>query len=628
MNSRYLKALETKEVHKVAGMRPRPDKFGPLAGRVSLQGEKPGTFEDYYIGPTHVNLEGLYVVSWAAPAAAVFFGSSQEWDSQKIRVRRRFVKRIERLTNYSDEWVVPKEKEAFPSPKPTQTQALPTPARPSGPSARSWLAKAQAKQKVELASPPAEAPTPVPDSTSHLSEDVSTVDDLLRVTLSAPRSLGLESVLSTLQAEQYSLVTFAPDKSLVIQGHAGTGKTIIATHRAAWLVDAQRTGVAHQRVLLLGPTPAWEDHVSTAVTELSGRTQNVMVGSALGLMLDLLDIKSEKTTTTRSTETKPVPAGADIAVAAFADDWKREAQHRDSLDRFYADFVGANTTISAKLRKPVDAWRRALPRDLAEAILDPSLWPLLAFMKICLVPAAKFEHVIVDEAQDLTAFEWRVLEALNAGTWTLVGDMQQRHSQRTFKRWKDISNWLTGSTWDERTINDGYRTTQAITEFAASLLPLITRHRRQSPLGRGKAPSVINAQIRRRSMESLALEECQRLASEYPVGSIAVISPLVGQVAREARKSGWQGEGRWTQVDKQGKKYQFLTPEDARGLEFDAVIVVEPAVFRADTGTNGRLYTSLTRANHELVVIHDKPLPAALARAATRLVSTNAFSAP
>ena len=67
------------------------------------------------------------------------------------------------------------------------------------------------------------------------------------------------------------------------------------------------------------------------------------------------------------------------------------------------------------------------------------------------------------------------------------------------------------------------------------------------------------------------------------------------------------------------RRFQLLAPEEARGLEFDAVVVVEPAAFRASSGTNGRLYTSLTRANLELVVVHDKPLPAALARAAKKL---------
>jgi hypothetical protein len=50
----------------------------------------------------------------------------------------------------------------------------------------------------------------------------------------------------------------------------------------------------------------------------------------------------------------------------------------------------------------------------------------------------------------------------------------------------------------------------------------------------------------------------------------------------------------------------------ARGLEFDGVVVVEPGDFPENLGKQGRLYTSLTRANKELTVLHSNPLPKAL----------------
>ena len=52
-----------------------------------------------------------------------------------------------------------------------------------------------------------------------------------------------------------------------------------------------------------------------------------------------------------------------------------------------------------------------------------------------------------------------------------------------------------------------------------------------------------------------------------------------------------------------------LHPDMARGLEFDGVVVVEPADFPAIIGRHGVLYTSLTRATKELVVVHTKALP-------------------
>ena len=57
-----------------------------------------------------------------------------------------------------------------------------------------------------------------------------------------------------------------------------------------------------------------------------------------------------------------------------------------------------------------------------------------------------------------------------------------------------------------------------------------------------------------------------------------------------------------------------LRPPEAKGLEFDAVVVVEPAAFLVEGAVGGRLlYIALTRAVQELSIIHSAPLPAALA---------------
>ena len=63
-----------------------------------------------------------------------------------------------------------------------------------------------------------------------------------------------------------------------------------------------------------------------------------------------------------------------------------------------------------------------------------------------------------------------------------------------------------------------------------------------------------------------------------------------------------------------GEWVTVIDPDEARGLEFDAVIVVEPADFPQNYGRQGPLYTALTRPNRELAIVHAKPLPDALRR--------------
>jgi superfamily I DNA/RNA helicase len=63
----------------------------------------------------------------------------------------------------------------------------------------------------------------------------------------------------------------------------------------------------------------------------------------------------------------------------------------------------------------------------------------------------------------------------------------------------------------------------------------------------------------------------------------------------------------------------MLAPPDAKGLEFDAVVVVEPDAIAAGTSRGLRLlYVALTRAVQELVIVHARPLPPALVRESAR----------
>lgn len=654
MNKRYLRILDEKIERETTPYRQSAVEYSSLKGRVSLEAIDSSIVNEFYVGPTHIDVDGLYVISWAAPAAEAFYKGLKSWDNQKIRVRRRLINKQHQIVNFADEWVAHPTGEAFPATHAEKPIAKPT--RQSASPSPSWLTKAKASQEstkttqslpktpehlpsssaqpAEPAQPPAsikptgtESPF-MPASPLHppkyvpqpISEVGPTIGEILKEALSAPRSMTMESVLDTLQPEQYELVTNLPNKSLVIQGHAGTGKTIVATHRAAWLVNEARAGKPLKRVLLFGPTIAWEGYVKSAVRELAGNTDTIVVGSSRSLILNLLGINGAFADTSRWSEPKPPPAGADDLVIDFAASWEGNSRAGDALGSFYSEFASDGAKFEMKLSKSLDGWRHNLP-PFSEAIQDLQLWPLLAYMHVSIANPQRFDHIIVDEAQDLTSFEWRILETLNSGTWTLTGDMQQRHSQRMFKKWKDIIGWLAHSTWDERQMSAGYRTTEAITEFAASLLPLFSRSRTHSPLGRGKNPQIISVKDKQRSLESLALEFGSQLTMNYPTGLVAVISPLIPSIMQEARRSGWHPMGKGSFQTPQGFKVEFLTPEDARGLEFDAVVVVEPGIFRADTGTYGRLYTSLTRANKELVVIYDKPMPAPLERAARRLVS-------
>ncbi|MEI8082801.1 MAG: helicase, partial [Actinomycetes bacterium] len=99
----------------------------------------------------------------------------------------------------------------------------------------------------------------------------------------------------------------------------------------------------------------------------------------------------------------------------------------------------------------------------------------------------------------------------------------------------------------------------------------------------------------------------------YPSGTVAVISVGSELVHRALRRNGWAAINndmkRWQRSD---SLVTVLEPDAARGLEFDAVVVVEPADFPMNYGRQGPLYTALTRGNRELSVFYSSGLPDSL----------------
>jgi DNA helicase-2/ATP-dependent DNA helicase PcrA len=141
--------------------------------------------------------------------------------------------------------------------------------------------------------------------------------------------------------------------------------------------------------------------------------------------------------------------------------------------------------------------------------------------------------------------------------------------------------------------------------FASRLLP--KTERRIFALREGLPPRVVKVgseQINQETVKQMAL-----LAEQFPNAVNAVIGLNHIKIRDEFRKNGWIVDTRENKLTKETSQIRVLRPEEARGLEFDAVVVVEPSDFPENVGRQGVLYTSLTRANQELVIIYSKKLP-------------------
>lgn len=219
-------------------------------------------------------------------------------------------------------------------------------------------------------------------------------------------------------------------------------------------------------------------------------------------------------------------------------------------------------------------------RDLAQRAIEDRDWT--------------YGHVVVDEAQELSAMDWRsVVRRCPVKSMTVVGDLAQRRSPAGARSWPAALDPHVPGRWGYRALTVNYRTPADIMAVATDVLaevdPSLTPP--DSVRSTGVAP-----QARRVSAADLPRETSEVVRELSATGSVAVIAPEEVEIAVDAA---------------------VRSPSGAKGLEFDAVVVVRPERILT-TGPRGAadLYVALTRATQRLVVLHTDPLPAALARLA------------
>jgi DNA helicase IV len=221
-------------------------------------------------------------------------------------------------------------------------------------------------------------------------------------------------------------------------------------------------------------------------------------------------------------------------------------------------------------------------------------------------------HVVVDEAQDLSPMECRAVgRRCETGSATILGDLAQGTSPCATASWPELLGHLGKGDAQLRVLEVGYRVPRQILDFANRLLDQIAPTLTRSASLRHD-PGALDIVATSPGGLSAALRAACATASARP-GSIAVIAAdeQVDELSRLLRSG---GIGHAVLDGASGEDRLTLVPVTlAKGLEFDHVIVVEPAAITA-TGRRGphRLYVALTRAVSRLTVLHTEPLPAAL----------------
>jgi DNA helicase IV len=233
-----------------------------------------------------------------------------------------------------------------------------------------------------------------------------------------------------------------------------------------------------------------------------------------------------------------------------------------------------------------------------------------------------YGHVIVDEAQELSAMAWRlIMRRCPTRSMTIVGDIAQTGDLAGAASWQDALGPFVAKRFKLEQLTVNYRTPAEIAEVADDVLAEIdpTLAPPRSVRATGVPPRAVCATgPLGDAVAAVLAEEVAAVARADADGApgdgrIAVLAPdarvdeLRGRLLGSAATNGAGGE---PDLD---APVVVLPVSGAKGLEFDAVVLVEPAELLAESprGMND-LYVALTRATQRLAVVHAAPLPPVL----------------
>lgn len=235
-----------------------------------------------------------------------------------------------------------------------------------------------------------------------------------------------------------------------------------------------------------------------------------------------------------------------------------------------------------------------------------------------------YGHIVVDEAQELTAMDWRMLiRRCPSRSFTIVGDVAQTSALGGTRRWSKSMNRLFGeSHWDLNELTINYRNPQEVSELASrfaeeeGLYISTVNAVRTIPdsVSRNVVPDMS-------SLLETTAEQAAQLAEQFVsadgTGRIAVICPdnLIAPVRDAVRRKlavilDPAEYARLIEQPEWDEQISVCGTETVKGLEFDAVVVVELGLIEDDAPSRlvaaSDLYVAMTRPTQKLVIVRTK----------------------
>ena len=293
---------------------------------------------------------------------------------------------------------------------------------------------------------------------------------------------------------------------------------------------------------------------------------------------------------------------------------------------FLRDLYGSRQRLAtASAGELTDAESTLLYRRGSDRLSD-ELWsdadlPLLDELEHLINgTATTYGHIVVDEAQDLSPMQLRSLARRSAsGSMTIVGDLAQSTGPWARDGWDEVTMHLPQTLpVHSETLRYGYRVPRQAYEFAAQLL-LVAAPGVQAPdaIRDGEASPVVHqVALDERAGRAVAVAMAHAARDRF----VGIICPSLCR--REVEAALAANGVTWSNAERGelGEAINLVSPTEAKGLEFDAVVIVEPERIVAEHARGHRmLYVALTRTTGFLdVVCVGEPLPLAVPAAGDR----------
>jgi DNA helicase IV len=531
----------------------------------------------------------------------------------------------------------------------------------------------------------------------------------LLAALERGRTGTLGDIVATIQGEQDEIIRSPQHGVLVVQGGPGTGKTVVALHRAAYLLYTHRFPLEDQGVLVIGPNRVFLRYIERVLPSLgeAGVEQVVLSDLVPGVrflrpderdgadtpttarikgdarMSDVIDqAVNDRERPLRDDLVLPFRTGyvrlrveesarivrnarrrfrrhnggrkfvenevwsalaatfhdAEIGPRDVKDTLRGTPEIREALDRMWPlltpaqllhDLFGSKGLLKLAARGVLDeaealALYRPRSASVDEVRWTPADVALLDDARDVLGPKPgrngkiddadeirTYGHIVIDEVQDLTPMQLKMAtrRSLN-GAMTIVGDLAQATGPLAPTDWQDVLDHLPDRK-PSRVIglSIGYRIPGQIMELANRVMAAATPMLRapQSVRVGDAAPVVVRAGG---PLGSAVADEVRSITASLPNVSLGVIAPdsMIDELSEHLTAAGVNhGTATRTGLD---EGVTLVPVSVVKGLELDAVVVVEPARIVADHEHGMRsLYVALTRPTQRLSIVHAEDLP-------------------